>query len=409
MSQFVHQFKRMAGPVPVISLIDERLNTTTVCLASRYGAQQDPKGQCGLAHVLEHALMSTPVGDVPSLSEHVERLGGHANAETGLDRMLFYAQVHPDDAADVTGLLYRAVLQPQWDAGVLEQEKRAVFQELAVAAADHSDVVQDMFLAHLFPGHPLGRPVGGTRADVGRFDTASVAAAHQRRLLTAPLSVVVVGPALPKTVDPLAAGLDPQTLAAIGTVSGALPAAPPQGPAEAVRWPEEFTWVCAGARSVSNHDPRRPHFNMLAQLLGSSPSSLLYRRLRGEAGLAYTFQAWNRGYADTGAWRVLAGVEPGNGEAALDVIRAVLDEIAVRGPGPEDLASARRQARMQILTCVDSPLECARLLAMRSGGFDSWTPADEVAFIDAVCADDVRRAAAEVRDGLRAVVSPVAP
>ncbi|MFJ8675170.1 M16 family metallopeptidase [Streptomyces sp. NPDC093589] len=405
----MHQFTRLDGPVPVVSLIDERLSTTTICLASRYGAQQDPAGQCGLAHVLEHVVMSSPVGGVPSLSEHVERLGGHANAETGLDRMLFYAQVHPDDAEDVTGLLYQAALQPRWDEDVLEREKRAVFQELAAAAADPSDVVQDAFLAHLFPGHPLGHPVGGTRTDVERFSTTSVAAAHRERLLTASLSVIVVGPGLPRTANPLAAGMDLQTLTAIGTTAAALPPSPPPGPPEAVRWPAEFAWVCAGARSVPDHDPRRPHFNVLAQLLGASPSSLLYRRLRGEAGLAYTFQSWNRGYADTGAWRVLAGVEPGNGDAVLDVIRAALDEIARHGPDPDDLASARRQEQMRVLTAVDSPLDCARYLALRSSGFASWSPTDEVAYIEAVNADDVRKAATRIRDGFRAVASPAAP
>ncbi|KUJ69271.1 hypothetical protein ACZ90_13085 [Streptomyces albus subsp. albus] len=403
----MHQFKVVEGSIPVISLIDERLSTTTICLASMYGSQSDPLGQCGMAHVLEHVLMSTPVSAVPSLSEHVERLGGHANAETGLDRMLFYAQVHPDDADQIAALLYQAVLRPRWSDSFLEQEKRAVFQELAAAAADHSDLVQDAFLADLFPGHPMGRPVGGTRADVERFDTASVAAAHRERLLTAPLSVVVVGPRLPKTVDPVVAGVDPGTLAAIGTAPQPLPTVAP-GPPEAVRWPEEFTWLCAGARSVPNHDPRRPHFSVLAQLLGSSPSSLLYRRLRGEAGLAYTFQAWNRGYADTGAWRVLAGVEAGNGEAALTVIRTALEEIAANGPDPADLASARRQEQMRVRTLVDTPLSCARFLAMRSGGPVAWSPADEIAYLDAVDAADVRRAAERIRDGFRAVASPVA-
>lgn len=176
-----------------------------------------------------------------------------------------------------------------------------------------------------------------------------------------------------------------------------------------MRWPDEFAWVCAGARSVGNHDPRRPHFNVLAQLLGSSPSSVLYRRLRGEAGLAYAFQSWNRGYGETGAWRVLAGVDAGNGDAALAVIRGALEEIATDGPKPDDLDSARRQAQMRIFTSVDAPLECARFLALRSGGPADWSPAAEVANIAAVSAADLREAAAQVLNGWRAVVRPEAP
>ncbi|KRD23495.1 MULTISPECIES: pitrilysin family protein [unclassified Streptomyces] len=404
----MHQFTTVDGPVPVISMVDERLSTTTICLASKYGSRLDLEGQCGLAHVLEHVLMSAPVGAVPSLSEYVERLGGHANAETGLDRMLFYAQTDPDDAEEIAGLLHQAVLQPRWSEDVLEQEKRSVFQELAMAAADHSDVAQDAFLARFFPGHPMGRPVAGTKADVERCDTASVAAAHEERMLTAALSVIVVGPRVPKSVDPVVAGIDQRVLAAIGTAPATVPPSPAPLPFQPVRWSTEFTWLCVGARSVPEGDPHRHRFDVLAQLLGSSPSSLLYRRLRGEAGLAYTFHAWNRGYADTGVWRVLAGVEPGNGDAALDVIRATLDEVATKGPAPDDVASARRQTRMRILTSMDTPLDCARFLALRAGGLGSWSPAQEVASIDAVTADDLRSAAVQVRDGLRVVGSPVA-
>ncbi|MDO0925031.1 pitrilysin family protein [Streptomyces sp. TG1A-8] len=404
----MYEFKTIDGPVPVLALIDERLSTTTVCLASKYGSRDDPPGECGLAHVLEHVLMSAPVGAVPSFSEHVERLGGHANAETGLDRMLFYAQVHADDAGEITGLLHHAVLRPRWDQETLSREKPAVLQELSAAAADPSDVVQDAFLAHVFPDHPLGRPVGGLREDVERFDVGSLAEGHARRLLTAPLSLIVVGPSVPASADPVTAGIDPRTLTRLGTATRdphALPALPaPEG----ARWPDTFAWVCVGARSVGNHDPRRPHFNVLAQLLGSSPSSVLYRRLRGEAGLAYAFQSWNRGYGETGAWRVLAGVEPGNGEAAIDVIRTALEEIAAEGPGPDDLAAARRQAQMRILTSVDTPLECARFLAMRSGGPAGWSPAAEVDALAGVNAGDLREAARHVLRGLRAVVRPEA-
>ncbi|MFJ3446456.1 M16 family metallopeptidase [Streptomyces sp. NPDC086081] len=404
----MYQFRNLDGPLPVMAVVDERLSTTTVCLASKYGSRDDPARECGLAHVLEHVLMSAPVGPVPSFSEYVERLGGHANAETGLDRMLFYAQVHADDAEEITALLQQAVLRPRWNERTLPQEKAAVFQELAAAAADPSDVVQDAFLEHLFPGHPLGRPVGGTRESVEAFDVAAMAAGHSDRLLTAPLSLIVVGPSVPATADPKAAGVPAEALARLGTAERDLSTLPEPEPFGPVPWPDEFAWVCAGARSVGNHDPRRPHFNVLAQLLGSSPSSVLYRRLRGEAGLAYAFQSWNRGYGETGAWRVLAGVASGNGDTALAVVRDVLEEIAADGPKPDDLESARRQAQMRIHTSVDTPLECARFLALRSGGPADWSPAAEVANIAAVGVEELRAAAAHVLSGWRAVVRPEA-
>ncbi|OAR27153.1 hypothetical protein A8W25_02470 [Streptomyces sp. ERV7] len=183
--------------LPTIALLDERLRTTSICLAVRYGSRHDPAEHGGLAHLLEHTLMSAPLGGRPSFCEQVERLGGHANAETGLDIMLFYAQVHADDADEVARLLHQAVLRPELTDEVLDTERDAVLQELAAAQADPGDVVQDAFLSRLFPAHPLGRPVGGDVGQIRRITLPAVQEGHRTRFLTSAMTLVVTGPRLP--------------------------------------------------------------------------------------------------------------------------------------------------------------------------------------------------------------------
>lgn len=388
--------------LPTIALLDERLRTTSVCLAVRYGSRDDPAEHGGLAHLLEHTLMSAPLDGRPSFCEQVERLGGNANAETGLDIMLFYAQVHADDADAVAALLHQAVLRPELTDAVLDTERDAVLQELAAAQADPGDVVQDAFLAQLFPGHPLGRPVGGDVEQIRRITLADVREGHRTRFLTSAMTLVVVGPRLPRldglgrTVAPAAAPAPARAL-------------PPLAPDPAVVWPDEYGWVCVGARSGAADDPGRRRFALLAQLLGDSPSSPLYRRLRNEAGLAYSFACWDRGYQEAGAWRVLVGVEPGNGGTVVGIVRGLLAELASAGPDPEDLAAARRQARMRMILDSESPLDQLRMVAQRSrAGTAEWSLAAELAALDAVDAEQVRAAAAEVLDGLTVAVRPEA-
>ncbi|GAB1644038.1 M16 family metallopeptidase [Krasilnikovia sp. MM14-A1259] len=387
---------------PVVAVVDERLTTTSICLAVAYGARHDPPGQGGLAHLLEHALMAAPVRAGASVTEYVERLGGHANAETGLELMLFYARVHADDADAVADRLLEAVLQPAFDPDLVRGERGVVLSELAAAEADPCDVVQDLFLARLFPGHPLGRPVGGSRAEVEALEPDDVARGHERVFRPAPMTMFVTGPRVPA---PLAhAPAAPATGGAAADRGGA--PAPLAGVPGDVEWPDRYAWAAIGARSTDLGDPDRHAYEILAQLLGGSPASMLYRALRNERGLAYSFQAWNRAYRDGGAWRVLVGVEPGNGDAILATVRDTLRRVAA-GVEPDDMAAAYRQARMALIVGREDPLEHVRMMAQRSGaGTHVWTPSAELAALRAVTAEDVRRAAARILDDLVVAVWP---
>ncbi|GAA0499003.1 pitrilysin family protein [Streptomyces sp. NPDC046215] len=391
-----------ADRISVVTAVDGRFRTTSVCLGVAYGARHDPADRGGLAHVLEHLLMSAPVSGVGPLAQHIERLGGSVNAETGPEQMLFSAQVDADDADEVVDLLLRAVLTPELDAATFDTERAAVLREIEAAAADPMDTVQDAFLSALFPDHPLGRPVGGTAAGVAAMDLEGVRRVHRDALLTSPMALAVVGPRMPAGLN--ATGHAPP---AAGTPRPPVLPGParPAGPA----WPDAFAWVAVGGRSTALTDTGRHRYTVLANLLGGHASSVLYRELRVGAGLASSFQAWDRGYTEAGAWRVLIGVESGNGPEAVAVVTRELDALATAGPTDADLEAARRHARMRLLRDTETPLEHARLLASNALSQDGpWDLDGELGKIAAVTRDDVRAAASALRDGLVTVVRPEA-
>ncbi|MFF4486160.1 M16 family metallopeptidase [Streptomyces sp. NPDC001544] len=343
---------RTAGPavasVPLLTVVDERLKTTSICLALAHGSRDDPEGRGGIAHLLEHLVMSCPLGDEGppvSFSEYVERRGGQANAQTGLEVMLYYAQVHADDAQDVAAALLRAVREPELGQNTLDRERAVVLQELVTAAADPSDAVQDAVLAQLFPGHPLGRPVGGDPGQLDAVTTRELAAVHRDRFVRAPGVLVVVGPCVPPALTGPTALWPEQPAAPAPHVplgpAGAGDPLPDPGTAD-------FAWLCFGARSPRAAAAGRAAFTVLAHLLGSSPSSLLYRALRSEHGLSYSFHAWDRGYRESGAWRLLIGAEASAADRVRALVHELLAGVAARGPLADDFRSALRQAEMSL-------------------------------------------------------------
>jgi predicted Zn-dependent peptidase len=391
-----------ADQIHLVHALDERLRTTSICLGVAYGSRHDPAGHGGLAHMLEHLLMSAPVGEAGPLVQYIERLGGSANAETGLERMLFYAQVAAEDADQVVELLLDGVLRPALDTVTLEAERSAVLQELAAAEADPADVVQDAFLNAIFDGHPLGRPVGGTVPEVTALDLDAVVRGHREQFLAAPMALAVVGPRLPRTLEGMATSrrhtVPPPVPVPLGPVRTGEPA-----------WPGTFGWVAVGGRSRGLAEPDRHRYTVLANLMGGSAHSVLYQELRVAAGLAYSFQAWDRGYTESGAWRVLIGVESGNGPKAVEIVLRELSRLAEEGPTPGHLEAALRHTRMSVILDTETPLEHARLLASRALARPTpWDVEQELSEIAAVSPSDVRSAAAELLANPVTVVRPEA-
>ncbi|GAA3885692.1 pitrilysin family protein [Saccharothrix violaceirubra] len=391
------------GGLTVLCVPDHRLRTVSLALGLAYGARFDPPGQGGVAHLLEHVLMAGETGREHSFCEQVERLGGHANAQTAPDTMAFYAQVAAEDVDRVAPDLCAAVLAPEIGAADFDREREVVLQELAGAAADPGDVVQDAFLAAAFAGHPLGRPVGGVPDELRALNLDDVVTAHERVFSTRPAALVAVGPLEVDRVVDLIAGAVPRRRAA-----EFVPTTPePLSPVVADGPHDGFSWLCTGSRAPSRHEGDHSAYVVLACLLGSSPASVLYRKLRVERALSYSFQAWTTAYAESGVWRVLVGTDSSTVDDCRVAVRAALTEMATGGPASADLDAARRQARMDLVRTAEAPLDLAVHLLKRTwAGAVDWTVDGGIAGVTGVSAERVRLAARQVLDGLVEVVRP---
>lgn len=398
------------GLVPVLVDHQPHLRTTSLCVALGHGARHDPADAAGTAHLLEHLVMSVPLADGIPLCEYIESLGGSCNAQTGPESLLIHAQVLNQDAERVIGRLCEALLRPQLTEGALDAERRVVLQELAAAAADPSDTVQDAYLSRLFDGHPLASPVGGLPDSVLGVTAAGLRQAHATVLATAPLAVAVVGGLSADRVRAALAGGGLSGLPAPALPDPRSSARPgPAVPGLVDAWPSEFCWMVVGGRAPHATDPRRFAYTVLGHLLGASPASLLYARLRNDEALAYSFRSWARSYSDSGAWRMMAGAEPGNAPRLLAVFREVLAEVAADGPAPTAFAAAVRQAVVEAVLEAESPIDHAIALASRRI-LDArpWGPDEDIAALQRVTPAEVAAAAADLSEHLVAVVRPEA-
>jgi predicted Zn-dependent peptidase len=377
------------------------LETTTLCVGLARGSRDDPPGHAGAAHLFEHLIMSAR-GTGRALTDLVEDRGGTANASSDHEVTLYYARVANEDVPEVAAALWQAVESPQITEADLAREKSVVVQEIIAARADASDRVQDDFLADLFGPHPIGRPVAGSPEEMEGLTLGDL---HTFQTLAAPRHcLIAVGGADPGAIRN---ALAPSVLNSPADVRHFEPREPrPAQRAADAPWPDgEFSWVVAGGHAVSAHDPDRASYTVLSALMGGSPASLLYRALRDEAGLAYTFQAWSSHYSDAGAWRVLMGVESVNGPQAVGSVERLLERLARHGPTPQEHSAALRRAVGQCQRDAEDPWQLAIDTALRTDiGRLPWSSRAERAALLQVTPDHIRSAAAQVADSFRVTV-----
>src|SRR5215211_2252056 len=177
----------------VVVVPDRRVPVVTHMIWYRNGSADDPVGQSGIAHFLEHLMFKGtsrhPAGE---FSQVVSALGGQENAFTSYDYTAYFQRVAREhlrtmmefEADRMTGLvLDEAVVAPERDV-VLEERRMRV-------ETDPAAQLSEAMAASLFVHHPYGIPIIGWMHEIETLSRAH-ALDYYRRFYTPENAILVV-------------------------------------------------------------------------------------------------------------------------------------------------------------------------------------------------------------------------
>jgi predicted Zn-dependent peptidase len=153
------------------------LETLALSVVVGRGARHEALEQSGWAHMLEHMVFKA-AGErsAREIVEVIEAEGGQLNAATGHDRTSFQVRALKDGLPLAMAVVSDLIFRPGLDAGDLAKEKRVIAQEIAEAADIPDDLVFELAQEKAFEGQPLGRPILGTKASIGKAKPGELAA-----------------------------------------------------------------------------------------------------------------------------------------------------------------------------------------------------------------------------------------
>lgn len=354
----------------VVVVPDHRVPVVTHMIWYRNGSADDPIGQSGIAHFLEHLMFKGterhPAGE---FSQIVSALGGQENAFTSFDYTAYFQRVAREhletmmafEADRMTGLLL--------DDAVVAPEREVVLEERRMRVeTDPSAQLSEAMAASLFVHHPYGTPIIGWMHEIEGLNREH-ALSYYRRFYTPENAILVVaGDVEPEAVRGLAERTYGKVAPRGERPTRLRPREPDLGAARYIEVADpkveqptlQRLYLTPSSRTAKGRDSQA--FELLAEILGGGPTSYLYRKLVMEQGCAVNAGAWYMGSSiDDTRFSIYAvpaqGVSLSKLEDAVDAALKMIPDAL----DPDSIERAKTRLVAETIYSSDSQSSLARI------------------------------------------------
>ena len=394
---------RLANGIRVVTERMPEARSVTLGVWVAVGGRDEPDELAGASHFLEHLLFKgTATRSARQIAEAVDAVGGEMNAFTSREHTAYYTRLPAHQVELGMEILGDVLTDPAFRPHEFEAERQVILEEILMNLDMPEDHVHTLLAEAMFPGHPLGREVLGTRQSVEAVTRDRIAEFFGHWYRPRNLVVVAAGNLLH---DQIVDGID----RSLGRREGGerpvrtRPTAGPH-PRAVLGDPTEQVHVAFGWRAVDHHDDDRYALMVANQVLGGGMSSRLFQEVREERGLAYSVYSWASTYDDSGSAGIYAGTAPARAGELLEVVDDEVGKLVASGVTENELGVAKGFIEGSlVLGLEDSASRMARLGRSLMARDEVVTVDDQLERIRAVTADDVGAVAARVYGGGRAL------
>jgi len=369
----------------------------------------------GIAHLFEHMMFKGSKNIAPEVhAQLINERGGRINAYTNRDVTVYHEDVTAESLPLVIDLEAERFANLDISEDTLESEREVVLEERRLRTEDSPDGRGFEALAALvWQAHPYRWPTIGWRSDVEQVTVAACQEFFDTYYAANNLTVVIVG-----DFDTAA------TLARIEKTFGRLePAAEiPRSPTAVIaqrgeRRADVLFDVQIPLLFAGWHTPPTGHadgeaLDLASQILSGGRSSRLYRSLVYEEEKALYAYGGYMEFTDAGMFYAIAGARPGVAlEEIESLFMAEIDRIATDGVNAEEVARAKRQMEVGLVSRLSTNHALASRIGREIVAFGRVRPLDErIAAIRAVTADDIQRVVRTyLQTQSRSVIHVIAP
>ncbi len=333
-------------------------------LRANYGACNEKEGEEGLAHYLEHCLVTA--GTEKHSSSDLERIIpslGYYNAQTNIGRISFLGRFLPEDFENWLSLVSQQAFHPTFDQERVEGERKRVLRELVEMGTNHHGPLAREYSRVIYREHPLGKFVLGKEDVIKNANVEALQNFYQRGFHPNNFDLILAGN-LPKNDSELInhyfgnekpgentrRTFPPLSELPFKTVIRA--------PAKELLnnfSPEESAAdILLSVVVPPEEHPDRCALHTIATFLGKGPFSQFYKKFGLESGLSYCTSCNYASSYNTGIFEVTAAVPAKRIDEGVDTLFQAFESLKKEGISEDSLNSIRKNTRYALASTFDS-------------------------------------------------------
>ncbi len=369
----------LSNGLKIIFIDTEVFPTLTSLLLVGAGSRYENPENNGIAHFFEH-IPFKGTKNYPTaydLSATIEGFGGIFNAFTSKDHTAYWIKApseHFETMVDITGDM---ILAPLLDPVEIEREKGVIIEEINMYEDMPARRVSEVLCQTMYPNHPLGMDILGTKSTVGSFTKKTFTDYMNSHYYPNNAVFVVAGglsqvnnkndreyreliSVVEKKFSSWKPGKKPD-FKKVTDVQNKMKIA-------VIEKKTEQAHFTVGFPAVSFNDPQKHAVLLLSTILGGGSSSRLFIEVRERRGLCYYIGADREVYADTGEFIIQAGV-PNNLaklKQAVSVTLAECRKIKEKGLRKGELERAKELIKGRMLISLEDSSKVAQFFGTKS-------------------------------------------
>lgn len=316
-----------------------------ISLAFRAGSALDGAA-FGLSTLTNSLLNEGNAGlDVNTVADALDNTGAQFDAQATRDMaVLNLRTLTKPDAMDKAIMTFTQIAsQPDFPKEAFEREKQLQLLVIKQSFESPDEVANQTFFAHLYPNHPYGHTIQGTRETVEALTRDQVVQFYKKYYVGKNSILVMVGAInseqAHKIAEQITKNLEP------GEQAPDIPAAFPLPKAEniSIDFPASQTMIRLGQLGITHHTP--DYFPLLVGnhiLGGGALTSILGLEIREKQGLTYGVYSHFIPLMGRGPFLLSLSTRNEQAAHALTVARQLLTEYVQKGPDEKQLTATKQ-------------------------------------------------------------------
>jgi predicted Zn-dependent peptidase len=399
----------LANGIRVITERMPHVRSVAVGVWVETGSRREPESRGGMSHLIEHLVFKgTATRTAEEIARAMDSVGGQMDAFTTKEHTCFYVQVLDEHLPLAVDLLTDILLHPLFNADELEREKSVVLQEIKMVEDTPDDIIHDIFAAQVWEGHPLGRPILGTRDAVTAYGRDTILSHFTEEYVPPKVIIAVAGNVThERVVDLFGHGFNGFRREA--------PDRPHEAPTmkpgvNIVAKTLEQVHLVMGFPGLPHAAPERYALFLLNDIMGGSMSSRLFQEVRERQGLVYSIHSGVQAFLDTGILYVYAATDPPNFSKVLKSTLKELRELKKTGVTQDELRRTKDHLKGSLMLSLESTSSRMNRLAKHEMHLGSFLTMDQMLTgIDSVRHEEVQALVTELLDEEHLALTTLGP